>query len=145
MPEFQLDKGGAVTSSIRWDDLDAFTQGYIEALFFTDSGSDEGRLGDAGFADLTPEALQLCIADCARFQTDPHVEPLLSSAYNCEGYDAEAAGSDFWFTRNGHGVGYWDREQLGEDLRQELTDACWRTAYGERWTSLDCNGKVHID
>ncbi|MNR87614.1 hypothetical protein D3C72_185120 [compost metagenome] len=38
------------------------------------------------------------------------------------GYDAwECAGHDFWLTRCGHGVGFWDRG-LGE-LGQRLTEA----------------------
>lgn len=40
----------------------------------------------------------------------------------CPGYDDwECAGHDFWLTRNGHGVGYWDRG-LGE-LGDKLTAA----------------------
>jgi len=143
MPQFILDTGGAVTQSTRWGDLDAFTQGYIEAMFFTDSGPEEGQLGDAGFADITPEALQLCLADCDRFQ-EQHSE-LLAAACACEGYGEERAGHDFWLTRNGHGAGFWDRQELPGEVRDDLTAACgWQTAYGERWTSLDCNGKVHI-
>jgi hypothetical protein len=37
---------------------------------------------------------------------------------------AEAAfGHDFWLTRQGHGVGFWDRKELGKELGQALTDA----------------------
>ncbi len=146
MPQFHLDTGGAVTQSWRWGDLDAFTQGYVEALFFTDSGPEDGQLGDAGFADLAPEALQTIITDCARFQADPNVEPLLAIAYEREDYDDAAAGRDFWYTSGGHGVGFWDREQLeAGNLGKALAAQCgWQTPYGERWTSLDCNGKVHL-
>jgi len=44
MPEFHLDTSGRVTTPLaplgvpfdyQWSNLDAFTQGYIEALFFT--------------------------------------------------------------------------------------------------------------
>lgn len=40
MPEFQLDKSGRVAimgATLGFDNLDAFTQGYIEALFFTEN------------------------------------------------------------------------------------------------------------
>jgi hypothetical protein len=33
----------------------------------------------------------------------------------------QRAGSDYWFTRNGHGVGFWDRD-LG-DVGDMLSDA----------------------
>lgn len=59
-----------------WDDLDAFTQGYVEAMF---SGAvvelrrdAEDRvqmnLEDLGFRHLAPEALARIIADCASFE-----------------------------------------------------------------------------
>jgi hypothetical protein len=32
------------------------------------------------------------------------------------GYSEEQAGRDFWFTRQGHGVGFWDREELNRDI-----------------------------
>lgn len=41
--------------------------------------------------------------------------------------DPEQVGHDFWLTRNGHGVGFWDRG-LGE-LGDRLTAAC--EPYGE--------------
>lgn len=52
-----------------WDDLNAFTQGYIEALFADHSvsryRSDEGRTYSHGAFDmLAPEALERIIADC---------------------------------------------------------------------------------
>lgn len=39
-------------------------------------------------------------------------------------YDETQAGRDYWFTRNGHGVGFWDREQLRvDDIGAQLTKA----------------------
>lgn len=34
--------------------------------------------------------------------------------------DGEQNGNDFWYTRNGHGVGFWDRgyEQTGDRLTE---------------------------
>jgi hypothetical protein len=104
----------------RWKGLDAFTQGYIEALFFTEMehGTDReshnpevhsSLPGDVTFADLAPEALQSIIADCAAFQRDN--EALLSEAYG-RGYEEARAGHDYWLTRNGHGAGFWDRSEL---------------------------------
>lgn len=160
MPEFILDLGSS-ESAAQFRKLDSFTQGYIEAMFFTDgeqlceeSGRDmpavainretlESRFVDGdspGFADLAPQALQACILDCQTFQSQ-HVQ-LLTRAYTRD-YDAEQAGRDFWFTRNGHGVGYWDREQLKDDtaeyeaLTSEMVQAghdtpAWHAALAKR-------------
>lgn len=124
-----------------WGSLDDFTQGYIEALFFISEASgidreefataayqarmDEGRAdgclpGDTGFADLSPDALAGIIKDCAEFQRAAAAP--LAAAYggSWDGaakwgdYGPENGGRDLWFTRNGHGVGFWDRGLTGE-------------------------------
>lgn len=144
MPEYILDTAGSINldepalfaqpgNLVAWRDLDAFTQGYIEALFFTSEcpqvGTEEFRTAehqsymeagradgvlpcDVGFGDLSPEALQSIIADCQAFQEANSA--LLDLAY-ARDYDAAQAGRDYWFTRNGHGVGFWERKQLEPD------------------------------
>lgn len=133
MPQFQLDTSGAVPplnpieseafvqSDYLWRDLDAFTQGYIEALFFTSDEElrsrvgaiEDGRADDPyGFSDLAPETLERIMTDCAAFQRDNAAT--LEEAYRRD-YDAAQAGRDYWFTRNGHGVGFWDRDALEPD------------------------------
>ena len=112
----------------------AFVLGFIEALFFTECGSipadewfatdvDErtnyGQLPcDVGYTDLHPESLQAIRRDCGVFQILNAAA--LESAY-ATGYDAAQAGRDYWHTRNGHGVGFWDRG-LG-DVGDALSDA----------------------
>jgi hypothetical protein len=142
MPEFILDHGSPEAARA-FNALDSFTQGYIEAMFFTE----EDRLceesqGDhempsvavnletmesrfvggnsVSFADLAPSALALMIADCATFQ-NANAELLdrayqLGEAQAC--YDDTCAGRDFWYSRNGHGVGFWDRGlgEVGDNL-----------------------------
>lgn len=164
MPEFILESSGSVampSAPLAFADLDEFTQGYIEALFFTNECAQvtteefnsaefqadmiEGRADgvlpcDVGFADLAPETLQSIIADCRAFQDEN--DELLQAAY-ARDYDASQAGRDFWFTRNGHGVGYWDRQQLEPDsaeyeaLTAEMVAnrdnaELWQAAYDKR-------------
>lgn len=162
-----------------WGDLDAFTQGYIEALFFTenepgtcrydrtadraawDEAVHEGRSkdipGDYGFSDLAPETLARIIEDCERFQRC--AAPLLEQVYGHSfparvigdgtlpnshrpawNYDATAAGRDLWFTRNGHGVGFWDRG-LGE-VGDRLSDGA--RAMGQVDAYLGDDGRVYL-
>lgn len=114
MPEFILDHGSPEAAR-KFNELDAFTQGYIEAMFFTDaSDPDDGDLANATFAELAPAALEKIVSDCARFQAENRAdldEALDTGRIN--GYDDMGAGRDFWYTRNGHGVGYFDRN-LGD-------------------------------
>lgn len=118
----------------------AFVLRFIEALFFTESDScydaeewfsdearearESGQCGelpcDVGYADLHPDSLAAIRADCEAWQTENAA--LLALAYGYDDYDESAAGRDYWYTRNGHGVGFWDRG-LG-DVGDKLTDTC---------------------
>lgn len=107
MPQYHIPMGHE-QGARAYSSLDSFTQGYIEAMFFTDaSDPDDGDLADASFAELAPEAFARIIKDCEAFQTT-HAA-LLAEACGHDGYDMERAGNDYWYTRNGHGVGFWDR------------------------------------
>jgi hypothetical protein len=123
MPEFHLDHGTPEAARV-YASLDEFTQGYIEAMFFTDCNTDNEELADASFAELAPDALERIKQTCERFQTK-HAA-LLEQAYGQRGkyedsaYDATKAGRDYWYTSNGHGTGFWDRglEAIGDALTE---------------------------
>jgi hypothetical protein len=114
MPEFILDTGNGVAFRA----LDSFTQGYIKAAFFTSTGPDnesEG-LGAASVDDIAPASLAGVVADCCKWQADNAA--LLELAFERDDYSPEQAGRDYWYTRNGHGVGFWDRKQLAADSEE---------------------------
>lgn len=138
MPQFELT--GA--NGPNWHALDQFTKGYIEALFFTNEGPEDGQLGDdAGFYDIAPAALSLIMADCAKFQ-EAH-STTLERVTEAEGsYELIQAGRDFWFTRCGHGVGFWDRQELTEADQQELTKGA--QGFGNIDPYLGDDGKVYL-
>lgn len=134
----------------------AFVLGFIEAMFFTEQspglsteewlagcepGTNEGSLpGDVGYCDIHPDSLAAIRADCEAWQAAN--SELLEQAYSRD-YDETQAGRDYWFTRNGHGVGFWDRKELELDsdeyerLTQVMIDnrhnnAAWGAALAER-------------
>jgi len=140
MPEFILDHGSPEASK-RFANLDSFTQGYVEAMFFTNTGTgDDGDMEHATVSDLSEEAWSNIIRSCEAFQEK--AKTLLTLAY-ARNYDAAQAGRDYWFTRNGHGVGFWDREQLEADsLGDELSDAC---RHSEVYVCRGDDGLVYHD
>lgn len=171
MPEFILDRSGAVVTpseEIPFRALDEFTQGYIEAMFFTDeapgvsteewlateAAGEEHQEGcfpsDVGYSDLAPDSLAEIIADCKAFQ-EKHAE-FLDRAYELTAdglaYTPTRAGHDFWFTRNGHGVGYWSRDFKDDDsgLDDCIGDALSDCAKEFRQVDsyLGDDGKVHL-
>lgn len=142
MPEFIADTDGTV-NGLDWDDLSPLARGYIEAMLFTETVESismveweepenqediiEGRVsgnipGDSGFGDIHPDTLTDIIAECGAFHVQ--ARDLLREAYE-RGYEPEQAGRDLWFTRNGHGVGFWDRSILDDrDTWRELGSPC---------------------
>lgn len=124
--------------------LDDFTQGYVEALFWTQGGDEESELGDTGFMDMSPMSILKAKQDCARFQQT--AKTLLAQAYGKpisggKEYDAAHAGHDFWLTRNGHGVGFWDRG-FENALGEALSDVA--EAFGGSDAHLGDDGKVYL-
>jgi hypothetical protein len=115
MPEFILegrDHAARAESS--------FVLGFIEAIFFTETDSDErtssGNLpSDVGYTDLHPDSLAAIRADCEAWQAANSALLELALA-PMSGYDETQAGRDYWLTRNHHGAGFWDRKELRCDV-----------------------------
>lgn len=159
MPEFILDHG-TQESARAFRDLDSFTQGYIEAMFFTDCESntvrdeehiptnrwrvwnpetDSNLPGDVSVADLAPSTLAAIIEDCQRFQTGNADLIQRACDHNFQ-YDDASAGRDFWYSRNGHGVGFWDRG-LG-DIGDQLHAAA--ASFGNADCCLGHDGLIYF-
>lgn len=101
--------------------MDTFARAYVEAVFFTngDTGDDrENLLNDWGVECLTPESCAQIRLDCAAFKAA--ASDTLAQAIDI--YGEEKAAHDFWFTRQGHGAGYWDGD-LPDDIGTILTAA----------------------
>lgn len=116
------------------DDLrvnfDNFVQAYIDAMYFTEI--DETWPDNALLAD---EAIEEIKKDCRLF------------LQKAKGYlnddNFVQAGYDFWFTRNGHGVGFWDRpEYYNDNDGQKLTEIC--RAIGEQWAYIGDDGMIYV-
>jgi hypothetical protein len=138
MPQFELDLGSREAFD-RFFKLDAFTQSYIEAMYWTDCNCDSEELSEATFEELAPTALQTVIDDCADFQSAN--APLLERAREAKDtYDDYQAGHDFWLTRNGHGCGFWDRGlgKVGDELTANSKP------YGAVNLYRGDDGKVHV-
>jgi hypothetical protein len=124
--------------------LDAFTRGYIEAALFTEEEDLREEIGRSpSFHDFAAETLAAILEDCRKFQVEHEI--LIRRAFfkSNTAYTAECAGRDFWYTRNGHGVGFWDRG-LG-DIGDALSAACgFKTAFPDVWLYSGDDGKIYI-
>jgi hypothetical protein len=66
------------------------------------------------------------------------------------GYDASRLGHDLWLTRNGHGAGFWDRDELDDPEGEVVTtlgDAltAHAGAMGECYASVGDDGLLYIE
>lgn len=117
--------------------LPQFVQGYIEAAFWlAPDGSCEGDddFRDKGFADMPDETVRKILEECEAFRNAnaEAIDALIADGgpkdedgVPKDHYDERKAGRDFWLTRNGHGVGYWDRGFDGEagEIAERLSEA----------------------
>lgn len=104
-----------------------FETAYLEAMFWTESGEDDQELTeDHCFMSLAPETVIRVKADCDKFQE------LAGDLLDSAGDDSQN-GHDFWLTRNGHGVGFWDRG-YSDSVGDKLTE--YAHAMGEVWIGV---------
>lgn len=104
-----------------------FIDGYIDCMLWANGfvDQDENAVLEASDRDdLSWDALKNLVRDAVGFYT-AQIAPLHTA--EAQGRPWDHLGHDFALTRNGHGVGYWDRE-LGA-VGDELTTAA--EAYGE--------------
>lgn len=122
--------------------MDAFTRDYTAAILFTE----QDELGDKNEDDFAPEMMERIRADCAAFQAAEGVADILADESNHrpgspDDTAEEHAGRDFWYTRNGHGVGFWDGDwtEKAESVLDPLAGS-----FGEVWVYVGDDGKVYV-
>lgn len=119
--------------------------GYKVALLWSSNDVVDGEQKESlEDYELAPESLESIEKDCRAF-VQANLEDLLEYAENrtydpSQGSVWEYAGHDFWLTRVGHGVGFWDRG-LG-DLGDRLTAAC--KVFKEQWPYVGDDGLVYL-
>lgn len=123
--------------------LDEFARAYVEAMFFTncDSGDERENLAnELGVERLTRASVAAIKEDCDAFQADAAALILATLAHGK--LDLRGIAHDFWFTRQGHGVGFWEGESRG--YPGEIGDELGRIAKaaGEVYTEI-YRGWIH--
>lgn len=109
---------------------DLFLSAYRAAIIFA-----EREDGDTREADISEEFKDVTRDDCTLF-FQRNID-LLLDAVEVDGYDWDDAGRDFWFTRKGHGAGFWDGD-LPDELGDTLTERA--KEFEEQWPYIgdDC-------
>lgn len=103
------------------------------------STNDDGEPLDSEPREFAPETAARMLHDCGRFMLDNW--RLFRDACEPAGYTADRLGHDLWLTRNGHGAGFWDRDELPQHARDELTAAAGSLGTADLYLGDD--GEVH--
>jgi hypothetical protein len=104
-----------------------FVQGYETAALWSSTDTITNEDGEEEDVNLD-DGYEVAEQTKAEFREDckdfvDFAEPQLVAAMAVNGYTAERAGHDFWLTRAGHGAGFWDRNELPQEIRDSLTQA----------------------
>jgi hypothetical protein len=121
--------------------VDVFTSSYIEAALWStlDESTESGGFPlDKNYTDddLAPDTIAQIVADCKRFQEENSDD---IATWEGDYTPDDMAGYDFWMTRNGHGVGFWDGDW--GDVGERLTEAC--KEYPEVNLYVGDDGKIY--
>lgn len=118
--------------------MDIFTQHYLAAALWLASGDTDAETNaicNTSVEDLPAVTREAAQHDCLGFRE--------AAGALLEGIPDEQAGHDFYLTRNRHGAGFWDREQIPEKHGAELTALAH--AAGERSLHLGDDGLLYFD
>jgi hypothetical protein len=127
------------TKAQLWEqiDTDAFISAYVEAIIFTEEDRLNEDLGRDWQSDqFSIRALRKIVNDCLAFIASAEQAGIqvITASYNWG-----CAGHDFWFTRNQHGVGFWDRNHPSGDALTRLSDK-----FGEVCCYGSDTGKIEL-
>lgn len=133
-------------------EFNAFHSAYIEALFFRETIGGDGNPLDSDYdsSDLSKRSETKIRHDCLAFYAMNHKTIQHGAAPMGQYYDgatdairkAAYGGHDFYMTRQGHGVGFWESEWSIADPNQTLDKAA--TQFHEFHTWIN-KGKVEIE
>ena len=111
--------------------LRTFVDGYIKCIYWAEDIDDLTNMEHSTMFCVFIEC-QRFIKVCGTFQNNPIPEDKY-----------EQAGHDFWLTRNGHGTGFWDKQEIyGEKNSEILTEISKQ--FGEMYMYISDDNHLEI-
>lgn len=121
-------------------DIDTILKHYLICALWADMPEED----DSGsIEDIDSQSVELAKADIMQFislagallDKYPNGSPVATKE--------EQLGHDIWLTRNGHGAGFFDRDNLPGTLGNDLTKVCNKLS--SRCIYRGDDGKIYID
>lgn len=126
--------------------VEAFVRGYIEAMLFSSTDEMDVPLNkNYTIEDIDPLTMDRIENDCRSFlhSAGPWITAERFKGAMVGSLEAHA-GHDFWFTRVGHGSGFWDGDWEGEDGGFDGPITSRAKAFGNIDPYVGDDGKVHL-
>lgn len=124
--------------------IETFVLRYLEAVLFGEiDDSEEGNPLDENFTifDFSEDAREKARADCEEFLARSSMWGFDILSWNFD--KAEQAAFDFYFSRQGHGTGFFDRPELYGADRHSLQVIA--KGMRKRYWYVSSNGKIEQD
>lgn len=107
---------------------------YLTVILFTE----EDNFKEEGYSNLTIDDF----SEDARIKSYEDLKSFIDKAGDLlNGISYQDVAHDLWYTRNGHGVGFWDRgyeKEIGDKLTELAKDM------GEEWAYVGDDGLIHL-
>lgn len=121
--------------------IDKMVQGYLAAALWSSTDESDESGGEPldnnyDINDVAQSSKQKAKKDCTDFVNKCKQEWL-------DEMDESELGHNFWLTRNGHGTGFWDRDELSDEAKKGMTDVSKK--FGEINAYVGDDGKVYIE
>ena len=129
-----FEDGGGVEDK---DDLEKLWIGYASAILFSENDSDTEEPLDSNYSisDFDKETVKSSKDLIRKFYIEN------KEAIKESGLDLDTIGNDIWYTRAGHGAGFFDHS-LDQDIEDKLTNGA--KALGEYPTVETYDGKISV-
>ncbi len=129
-------------------DLETFLNHYMTTALWCTDDDDEAEPLDTNYGpdDIEPDSAEEMRRDCEAFLwiasgliEAAEAHPKWEDTGNCGAF-AQAA-HDFWLTRNGHGVGFWETPDWPEEMGDVLSTISYR--FGEAHLYVGDDGGLY--
>jgi hypothetical protein len=121
--EMTPDAVAVVEAVLTTPEVDRFFQDFIRAALWSSNDEDGIPLDEShDVEDIEPSTRVLMKAECVEFYTKNRhdIETACLKVHDDNGPEGQA-GYDFWMTRHGHGVGFWETNDWEEKAGERLT------------------------
>jgi len=118
-------------------DIDEMVTGHLKCALWTETDEEDIPLDtNYSLTSFSMDAMAKAKMDCLKFAV------AAGGYFDLSTLDSDNFGHNFWLNRNGHGSGFWDRDEIPEEFREPLSKLAH--SFGERHALEACEGEIDL-